>query len=305
MPLSESMASKRIAPMPHLGGLPLSQLARNVLREISTNNVLGRSSELAFEFLFALVPLLLFMLTVFGLFASRSLELRSDLLDYFHDFLPGMAFALLRSAVIGLATNAGGGKLALGIVIALWFASGGIHSMISSLNSAYHVAESRPWWKVRVISLALTLLLSVLLLSATFLLLVSSHFLDWLGAELGLHQTVVAIGIGLQWPAAVVFVLLSYSLIYYFGPDLHDRRWRWLTPGTAFGAFLWLLASVAFRVYLHFFNTYDASYGSLGAVMILLVWLYVTGFAFLLGGEINAEIGRAIATRAAALFPME
>jgi membrane protein len=98
---------------------------------------------------------------------------------------------------------------------------------------------------------------------------------------------------GLQWPAALVFVMLSCSLIYYYAPDLESPRWYWITPGSAFGAVLWLLASIGFRAYLHFFNTYSTYYGPLGAMMMLLVWLYATGLAFLIGGEINAQIGRA------------
>ncbi len=293
MAISAPSTAKRFKSAWKLGGLTPRQLARNVLGEISANNLLGRSSELAFEFLFALLPLLLFMLTLFGLFASRSVELQNDLLSYFADFLPRAAFQLLTATVTELAANASSGKLTFGIVVALWFASGGVTSMISALNTAYHVRESRSWFTVRAIALGLTLLIAILLLSALFFVLVSTHFLDWLGAELHLGPLVVLILKTVQWPAAILFVVASYSLIYYFGPNLQERRWRWISPGSAFGAFLWLLASVGFRVYLHFFNTYSASYGSLGAVMILLVWLYVTGLAFLIGGEINAEIERA------------
>jgi membrane protein len=276
-----------------LGGLSTWQLARKVWVEIGANDLLGRSSELAFDFLFALVPLLLFVLTLFGLFASRSVELQSNLLSYFADFLPPAAFQILQSIVLELTTSAGGGKLTFSIIIALWFASGGVTSMISALNLAYHVRESRSWLTVRAIALGLTLFISILLLAASFVVLAGDHLSGWLGAELRLQPIVVFIWQMLQWPAATLFVVMSYSLIYYFGPDLKERRWYWITPGSAFGAFLWFLASIGFRVYLHFFNTYSASYGSLGAIMILLVWLYVTGFAFLIGGEINAEIERA------------
>jgi membrane protein len=97
----------------------------------------------------------------------------------------------------------------------------------------------------------------------------------------------------LQWAAVVLFLTLSFSLIYYFGPSLEQRRWHWITLGSIFGGCLWLAASAGLRVYLHFFNTYTATYGSLAAMMILLAWLYVTGLAFLIGGEINAQIERA------------
>jgi len=275
------------------GGLTPWNLARNVWAEINANNLLGRSSELAFDFLFALVPLILFMLTLFGLFASRSIELQNNLVSYFADFLPPAAFQVLKTIVAELAASAGGGKLTFSIVVALWFASGGVASMISALNSAYHVRETRTWFTVRTIALALTLFISILLLAASFVVLVGGHLAGWLGSELRLQPIVVFVWQMLQWPAATLFLVMSYSLIYYFGPDLKERRWHWITPGSAFGAFLWLLASIGFRVYLRFFNTYSASYGSLGAIMILLVWLYVTGFAFLIGGEINAEIERA------------
>jgi len=127
---------------------------------------------------------------------------------------------------------------------------------------------------------------------------------DWLGREFGLLPLVVFIGKALRWPAAMLFVLLSYSLIFYAGPNLEEPRWRLISPGSAFGAFLWLLASIGFRVYLHFFNSYGATYGSLGAVMILLFWLYVSGFSFMIGGEINAEIERADALRFSGLALM-
>ncbi len=120
--------------------------------------------------------------------------------------------------------------------------------------------------------------------------LVSGHFVDWLGAKLGLQPIVVVLWRILQWPTAVFFVIFSYSLIYYFGPHLEERHWRWISPGAAFGGFVWLLASLGFRLYLNLFDSYSALYGSLGAVMILLAWLYVTALAFLIGGEINAEI---------------
>lgn len=279
-----------------LGGLTPWQLVRNVFDESNTNDSLGRASELAFDFLFALFPLILLMVTLFGLFASRSVELQDDLLSYFAEFLPPAAFQLLRATVTELAANAGGGKVTFGVVGALWFASGGVRSMISALNVAYRVRETRSWFKVRTIALGLTVLIAILLLTALFFVLVSSHFLDWLGIELRLRPIVVLLWKTIQWPAAIVFVLISYSVIYCYGPDLKNRRWHWITPGSVFGACLWVLASVGFRIYLHFINTYGASYGSLGAVMILLFWLYVTGLAFLIGGEINAEIGHA-ATR--------
>lgn len=278
-----------------LGGLSLQQLIRNVIGEIGANNLIGRASELAFDFLFALFPLILFMLNLFGFFASRSMELRSDFLSYFADFVPPIAFQLLTKTTTELAANASGRKLTFGILLAVWFASGGVSSMISALNLSYRVREARSWLRVRMAAVGLTIVIAILLLGALFIVLVSGHFVDWLGREFRLQPIIVAIWKAFQWPAAMVFVMVSYSLIYFLGPDLKERHWHWTTPGSAFGVLVWLVSSVVFRVYLRFFDSYSASYGSLGAVMILLVWLYVTGLAFLIGGEINAEIDRAIA----------
>jgi len=293
MPTRETLPRTNPPSAWKLGGLSPWRLARRVLRDIAVHNFFGRASELAFDFLFALFPLLLFLLTLIGLFTSRSSELQSDLLAYFADFLPPAAFGLLDKTTIELAANASNGKLTAGILLAVWFASGGVSSMISALNLAYGAREQRSWLRVRATALFLTLFISILLLASLILVLLSGHLLDWLGARLGLTPEAVALWKALQWPAAIVFMLLSYALIYYFGPNLRNRRWHWITPGSAFGVLLWLAASLGLRVYLHFFNNYSTTYGSLGAVMILLVWLYVTGFAFLVGGEINAEIDRA------------
>jgi len=168
-------------------------LARRIVGEVRSNNFLGRASELAFDFLFALFPLILFMVTLFGLFASRSAELQNDFLSYFADFLPPLAFQLLRKTTIELAANASDGMLTFAIVTALWFASSGVNSMISALNLAYHIQEARSWLKVRLVALGLTFSISILLLAALFAVLAGSHFVDWVGMKMRLQPFVVSI----------------------------------------------------------------------------------------------------------------
>jgi membrane protein len=275
------------------GGLTPRQLTRAVFEEIGANNVFGRAAELAFYFLFALFPLIFLMMTLFGLFASHRVELQNEFLSYFAGFLPPTAFQLLANVTDEIAAHASHGKLTFGVVSALWCISGSVSSMISFLNSAHHVRETRSWFKVTAIALLLGLLVSILFLTALFMVLAGSHFVGWLGAGLGLQPLVVLVGRAIQWPIAIFLVAQSCSLIYHCGPNLKERRrWQWFTPGAAFGAFIWLVASFGFRMYLHFFNHYSVAYGSLGAVMILLVWLYATALALLIGAEINAEIER-------------
>jgi membrane protein len=277
-----------------LGGLTPRQLGGTVFEQIIVNNVFGRAAELAFYFLFALFPLIFFMMTLFGLMAWHSAELQNNLLYFFADFLPPTAFQLLKRVATEIAAHASHGKLTIGAFSALWLVSSSICSMISAINAAHQVRDTRSWFKVRAIALGLSLLISILLLAALFMVLLGSRFVGWLGAGLQLHPSVVLVWKAMQWPAAIFFVDLSCSLIYYYGPDLEERRrWHWFTPGAAFGASIWLGASFGFRIYLHFFNNYGISYGSLGAVMILLIWLYLSGLACLIGAEINAEIEHA------------
>ena len=295
------MTSSSPVPIPRLdslwklGGLTPPRLIYRVLRAIAQDELFARASGLAFDFVLALFPLMVFMLALFGLFESHGSQLLSSLLSYFADFLPSAASQLFDGIVDELAKNSGGGKVTFGIVAGLWFASGGMSSMISTLNAVFRVREARSWFRVRAIALALTLAIAILLLSALLLVFVGNQVVDWIAAQFSWSSFLAVAWKDFRWPAAALFVMISFSLVYYAGPNLSQHRWHWVTPGSLFGMLLWLAASVGLRIYLHFFNTYSATYGSLGAVMILLVWLYVTGLAFLIGGEINAEIERSAA----------
>jgi membrane protein len=292
MPASQQTRNRPKSSLWHMSGVSSRQLIKNVIREIHRDDLFGAASNLAFNWLLALFPLLVFLLALFGLFASHYSQLEDTLLFFSTGLLPRDAFQLLGGVARELAANSGSGKVTLGLVAALWFASGGVSALISTLNVAYRVRETRSWWKVRGIALAITLGISMLLLSALFIVVIGDRFLDWLEFRLRFSSVFLTVWRELQWPAAVLFVAVSFSLIDYFGPNLRERSWHWFTPGSVFGVILWIVSSAGFRVYLHFFNNYSKTYGSLGAVMILVIWLYVTGLAFLIGGAINAEIER-------------
>jgi membrane protein len=148
---------------------------------------------------------------------------------------------------------------------------------------------------VRIIAIVLTIAISILSISALVLVLIGNAGARLLEAKVHFGTLLMTAWNVLQYPMALLFVVVSFSLIYFYGPDLKEQHWYWITPGSLFGVVLWLAASFGFRGYLHYFNSYGRTYGSLGAVIALLVWLYVTGFAFLLGGKINAEIEHAAA----------
>jgi membrane protein len=160
-------------------------------------------------------------------------------------------------------------------------------AVVVSLNKVYQVSESRPWWKQKLTIVGLTIALAALMIVALTLALYGGAIGQSLFVHVGAGGIFRAAWKMLQWPAAFAAMFLSFSLVYYFAPDVEESKWYWVTPGSAAGVGLWLVASLGFRLYLHFFNSYSATYGSLGAVVILMLWLYITGFAILVGGEVN------------------
>lgn len=290
---SVPVASPRLESPWRLGGLTPLRLVYRVVRAGWQDDLLSRASGVAFDFILAFFPLMVFMLAVFGLFTARDAQLQGELLAYFAVLLPPKAFALFNIVLNDLAANSSGGKLTFGIIAGLWFASSGMNSIISILNVVYRVPEARSWFRVRAMAFVLTLVMAILLLAALLLVLLGSRAVDWLAMEFSWSSFLAVAWKNLRWPAAALSALISFSLIYYSGPNLARQRRRWITPGSLFGTLLWLASSAVLRIYMHFFNTYTATYGSLGAVMVLLVWCYVSALTFLIGGEINAEIERA------------
>lgn len=280
-----------------LGGLTVRQFAKKVITGINEDNLIGRAAELAFNLVLAVFPLFIFLLSLLGLFAAQAVVLRENLFTYINDVLPPAAAQVIGHTLQEVMRNASNGKVTFGIVLTIWFASGGMNSMMSALNGVYEVKERRSFVKVRVISFVLTIAISLLIILALIAILSGGHLADLAGGYYGLHKAVVMFWTVAQWIVAIAFITFSFSLIYYFAPDLEEQHWYWITPGSLFGVVLWIAASFGFRAYLHFFNSYSRTYGSLGAVMILLMWLYVTGIAFLIGGEINAQIEHAAARR--------
>lgn len=289
--------TEQLASIWKLGGLSIAELGKRVWRAFNDDFLLDRAAALAFNFILAIFPLLLFLVSVLGIFASRGTALRESLMQYLSQVLPPAAFQVVNHTMAEIAKNSGGGKLTIGIVLTLWFASGGMSSMMSALDGAYELREGRSLLRFRATALGLTVAVSILIVSALFAILAGSYIVNVLGSRLGLGEFAIMAWRAGEILVALAFVSVSFSLIYYFGPDLHEQHWYWITPGSILGVVLWVAASFGFRIYLHFFNSYSRSYGSLGAAIILLIWLYITGLAFLIGGEVNAQIEHAAALR--------
>ena len=282
-----------------LGGLSWRELGRRVWAEVQEDDVFGRAAQLSYYFLLALFPLLLFLTSLLGFFAGAGTELRDTLLSYLGRVVPASASDLIRTTVTDISEGKGGGKLSFGLLAALWAASNGMGAISASLNIAYDVKETRPWWKERLVSIALTIALAVLIISALILVLYGGRIADSVAGAFAFGQAFTITWKIVQWPIVLVFVLLAFALIYYFAPNLHDVKWQWVTPGSVIGVALWLLVSFGFSLYLSFFDSYSATYGSLGAVIVLMLWFYLTGAAILIGGEMNSEIEHAAAAAGA------
>ncbi len=278
-----------------LGGLTWKALGKRVWGEIEEDEVFGRASQLAYYFLLALFPLLLFLTSVIGLVMGTETVLRDSLFNYLGKVLPASASQLVSTTMFEVTNASGGGKIAFGILAALWAASNGMGAITQALNIAYDVKESRAWWKQRLTAVVLTVALAVLIISALMLVLYGGRIADYVAGSYGFGEMFTITWKILQWPIVLAFVLLAFTLIYYFAPDVRDQKWIWVTPGAVLGVGLWLLVSFSFRLYLHFFDSYSKTYGALGAVIVLMLWLYLTGAAILIGGEVNSEIEHAAA----------
>ena len=280
-----------------LQGVPLKLILKNTWNSMFDDNLLGRSAELGFYFLFALFPTLLTACAVLGLAARSAAHIYEHLLEYLSLVVPPSALGTVLEAFNQTAAAASTGKLTFGLVAALWSASVGFSAIQGTLNVVYRVKETRAYWRARLSAIGVTFLLSIVV----SLMLGSLLIADFVArlAHLRIHEHLLAVlTVGsvrtLGWVVATAFLSLLFALIYYFGPDVKVSRWRWLTPGAAFGMLGWLLGSLGLRVYVHYFNNYSATYGSLGTVIILLTWFYLSGLMLLLGGEINSEIEAAV-----------
>jgi len=282
--------SKKAKEVWNLGGLSVKELGRRVIHEIQDDDCFGRAAQLAYYFLFALFPFFLVLTTLLGYLPVPNLMDR--LMETLAEMLPGEALQLVQENVRELVTNRRGGLLSLGILAALWTSSSAITSIIDGLNRAYDVEEGRPFWKVRLIAILLTIGLSLFIIVSIVLLTFGPQIGAWIADQVGLGRVFQITWNILRWPVIVGLLIIAMALIYYIAPDV-EQEWQWITPGSIVAVIGWLVASLGFSYYVNNFGSYNATYGSIGAVIVLLTWMYVSGFFILVGGEINAEIEHA------------
>ena len=277
-----------------LGGLSIRELAARLWNEFWEDEIPDRAAALAYYFLFAIFPALLFLTTLFGLLPGP--QLWDQLMGYAARVLPPDALTVVQKTLAQIVSGAGKGLLSLGAVVALWGGSSGMVSAMTALNVAYGVTDNRPWWKRRLIAIALTLGCSVFVLLAMLLMVTGPRLAGLVAGFLGLGEIFTVAWNVASIPVAMLLALVGIALMYYFAPAV-EQDWRWLTPGSAVCLVLWLALSLVLRFYVQRITDYNAAYGSIGGVILLVLWLYLSSVVLLLGAEINSEIEHAAAAR--------
>jgi membrane protein len=251
------------------------------------DNCLGLAAQLAYYFFFALFPALLFMVALASYFPLTTLI--DDLFRTMGGFMPPEALQLITTQMIKISSDGQGGLLTLGVLLAVSSSSAAMVAIIDTLNRSYGVEDGRPWWKVRLIAIGLTVGVATFILISFALVLVGPTLATALAERLHLGSAFEWTWKIVQWPVLFGLTSLGIALIYYFAPDV-EQGWRWLVPGAVFATSLWLAASLAFKYYVANWGNYTETYGLIGAVMILLLWFYISGLVLLIGAELNAAL---------------
>jgi membrane protein len=276
-----------------LQGVPVRVIASRTWNSMWSDNLFGSAAELGYWFLFALFPTLVSASSLVGLAARHASANYDRLLHYMSLVIPPSAYGIVFQTFNEITANSNERKITFGLAAALWAASVGFSAIQDSMNVVYKIKETRPYWRARGAAFLISTLLSLLITAILAALLAGDYFARLAGLHIVHHpaaEIAAVLAHFLGWAVATGLLALLFALIYYWAPDVKQRQWHWLTPGGAIGIIGWLLASVGLRVYLHYFNTFSATYGSLGAVIILLIWFYLSGLMLLLGGEVNSEI---------------
>jgi membrane protein len=260
------------------------------VKDFVADNGLGLAAQLAYYFFFALFPAILVGIALASFFPLE--HFLDRIVATLGGVLPGDVIAIVQDQMRKISQGQDGGVLTFGLLFALWSSSAAMVGLIDALNRAYDIDEARPWWKVRLLAIALTIALAAFILLAFALVLVGPTAAEHIARATALGPVFEWTWKILQWPLILALVSLGTALVLYCAPDA-EQRWVWITPGAVVTTVLWLLASLGFKLYVSNFGSYTETYGTIGAVMVLLLWFYISGLVMLFGAELNAEIEHA------------
>jgi membrane protein len=272
--------------------VPLSwrEVVTRTVREAWADNVFGLSAQLAYYFFFSLFPALLLLIAIDSYFPVQTLV--DQVFKSMSGFAPPEALSIITEQIEKITQAKPSGLLTFGVAAALWSSSSAMSAVINTLNSAYDIEEGRPWWKVQLTALLLTLGVALFILVSFALVIIGPAMAENVAMWMHLGAAFAWTWKILQWPFVFALASTGIALIYYFAPDA-EQDWIWLTPGSVLATTLWLAASLAFKYYVVNISSYAATYGALGGVMVLMLWCYISGAVILVGAEMNAEIEHA------------
>ncbi len=279
-----------------LGGLSVRELTIRTWLKILENEIMTRAAAVSFYAMMALVPFLGLVLTIaiellpdlrgpsgtmIG-FANMTVGELRQLMDR---MFPPEASRVIESQITRIQKQPQAGFISASVAVTLWLASSLFVAIIDATNRIYGVRETRPFWKLRFTAIAMTVVQAIILVGALLAIVAWPQLVTWIGlsAPAAVLATVV------QWFVVLSIVLLSFALSFYVAPDA-DQRWEWITPGSLVGSFAFLVASLAFRLYVQRFANYDRTYGSLGGVMVLMVWFWISSMVLLSAAQMNKLI---------------
>jgi membrane protein len=264
---------------------------KRTFSEFSADNLTDWAAALTYYGIVALFPALIALVSILGLVGQSATK---PLLDNLGGFAPGPAHQILENALNGLTQSRGGAGIlfVVGLGGALWSASGYIGAFIRASNIIWDVEEGRPIWRTLPLRVVITVTMIVLLAVSAIAVAVTGPLADRVGKLIGVGGSFVTVWDVAKWPVLVVVVSFMFSILYYASPNVRQPGFRWVTPGGVLAVISWIVVSAAFGIYLAAFGSYNKTYGSLGAIIIFLVWLWLSNVAILLGAELNAELER-------------
>ena len=274
-----------------LGFGELIDVFKRTAKQFIADDCMGLAQQVAFSALFAFLPTVILLIGLLGLVGTGAF----DSLEHFvGSVAPKGVLDIIDLAKEDAARNKSGSAIAFvgGIFLALWAASGAMGAVVKAVNRAYDRLETRPFWRVRLISLVLVVAIG-LVLAGTFLLIIFGGNLgDAIARRTPLDGGFMLFWNIARWPVVFVALLLFFELVYYLAPNMEQRSWRWVTPGSVVGSVIWLVLSGLFALYTSYSSSYDRTYGSLAGGIILLLWLNYSAWAILFGAELNAQLDR-------------
>ncbi|MEN3316048.1 MAG: rane protein [Acidimicrobiaceae bacterium] len=264
---------------------------KRTVREFKEDELVDRAAALTYYGVLAIFPALLALVSVLGLVGKSATQ---PLVDNLAKKAPGQASQILTDAITNLQKSQGSGGIVfiVGLALALWSASGYVAAFMRASNGIYEIEEGRPIWKTAPVRLGVTLVLGVLLVITVLAVVLTGGIANQAGDVLGVGKSAVRVWDIAKWPVLLLIVSMMFAILYWASPNVKQPGFRWFTPGGIVAVVVWVVASLAFAFYVANFASYNKTYGTLGGVIIFLVWLWLSNIAVLLGAEFNAELER-------------